>query len=56
MDGFTCARRIRELQREGQIIGHIPNIAVSANARREQIAMAMAKAAGMVHVICSLTS
>jgi CheY-like chemotaxis protein len=46
MDGLTCARKIRELQREGDIIGHIPIIAVSANARSEQIMTA--KAAGMV--------
>jgi CheY-like chemotaxis protein len=32
MDDLTCARKIRELQREGEIIGHVPIIAVSANA------------------------
>lgn len=37
MDGLTCARRIRELQREGTIRSHIPIMAVSANARKEQI-------------------
>ena len=46
MDGLTCARKIRELQKEGTIVNHIPVIAVSANARSEQILTA--KNAGMV--------
>lgn len=46
MDGMTCARRIRELEREGTIISHIPIIAVTAYARPEQIESA--KAAGIV--------
>jgi CheY-like chemotaxis protein len=37
MDGLTCTKRIRALEASGDIIGHIPIIAVSANARREQI-------------------
>jgi len=45
MDGLTCARSIRRLQREGEIVGHVPIVAVSANARSEQIDEA--KAAGM---------
>ncbi|KAG9690801.1 putative histidine kinase HHK19p, partial [Aureobasidium melanogenum] len=36
MDGLTCSRRIRELQASGDIVSHIPIIAVSANARTEQ--------------------
>jgi len=52
MDGLTCARKIRELQREGEIIGHVPIIAVSANARSEQIVAA--KVAGMVRMTISL--
>lgn len=37
-DGLTCTRQIRELERQGKILGgHIPIIAVSANARLEQI-------------------
>ncbi|KAH0345037.1 putative histidine kinase HHK19p, partial [Aureobasidium melanogenum] len=36
MDGLTCSRRIRELQVSGDIVKHIPIIAVSANARTEQ--------------------
>lgn len=44
-DGLTCTRQIRELERQGKILGgHIPIIAVSANARLEQILEA--KAAG----------
>jgi CheY-like chemotaxis protein len=37
MDGLTCAQRIRELQQSGEIIGHIPILAVSVNARSEQV-------------------
>jgi CheY-like chemotaxis protein len=43
-DGLTCTRRIRQLEREGRTFsergGRIPIIAVSANARPEQIAEA----------------
>ena len=46
MDGLTCVRRIRELQRQGSIIGHVPIISVTANARSEQIEVATA--VGMV--------
>lgn len=49
MDGMTCAKRIRELEREGTIVRHIPIIAVTAYARPEQIASA--KAAGIDDVI-----
>ncbi|KAK2600813.1 hypothetical protein N8I77_010320 [Diaporthe amygdali] len=44
-DGLTCTRHIRELERQGRILGgSIPIIAVSANARLEQVLEA--KAAG----------
>jgi CheY-like chemotaxis protein len=46
MDGITCVKRIRELQRMGSIRGHVPVIAVTANARKDQIMMSMN--AGMV--------
>lgn len=46
MDGLTCARRIRELQTEGTLTAHVPLIAVTANARKEQIATSIS--AGMV--------
>ncbi|KAK6396074.1 hypothetical protein LTR65_010184 [Meristemomyces frigidus] len=41
MDGFTCTRKIREAEAQGQIEGHLPIIAVSANARHEQIKYAL---------------
>jgi CheY-like chemotaxis protein len=37
MDGLTSTRRIRELQRTRSIVKHVPVIAVTANAREEQI-------------------
>lgn len=46
MDGLTCARRIREFEAAGTIVKHVPIIAVTANARLEQIETA--KTAGMV--------
>lgn len=49
MDGLTCIKKIRELQREGVIVKHIPVIAVTANARSEQIAVA--KDCGMDSVV-----
>lgn len=41
MDGLTCVRRIREHEQAGQIVGHVPVIAITANARSEQINIAM---------------
>ncbi|KAJ9130874.1 Hsp90-like protein [Pleurostoma richardsiae] len=49
MDGMTCARKIRELERDGVITSHVPIIAVTAYARPEQIESA--KAAGIDDVI-----
>ncbi|KAL2357458.1 putative histidine kinase M3YPp [Cryomyces antarcticus] len=49
MDGLTCVRQIRALQREGSIVSHVPVIAVTANARSEQ--MASAREAGMDSVV-----
>lgn len=37
MDGMTCARTLRSMQLSGEIVSHIPVIAVTANAREEQI-------------------
>jgi DNA-binding response OmpR family regulator len=45
MDGLECARRIRELQQSGEIVSHLPILAVSANARSEQVMLA--REAGM---------
>ncbi|KAH4000151.1 hypothetical protein HBI81_052540 [Parastagonospora nodorum] len=49
MDGLTCVRRIRELQKQGVVRGHIPVIAVTANVRSEQVEVALR--AGMDDVI-----
>lgn len=37
MDGIECVKMIRNLQREGRIREHVPIIAVTANARKDQI-------------------
>ncbi|KAG9228812.1 hypothetical protein BJ875DRAFT_508295 [Amylocarpus encephaloides] len=37
MDGLTCLKKIRQYQKEGRVIGHIPIIAVTSNARPDQI-------------------
>lgn len=52
MDGLTCVREIRRLEREGLLTQTIPVIAVTANARKEQ--MKMAKEAGMVSALSLL--
>ncbi|EFX05752.1 ethylene receptor [Grosmannia clavigera kw1407] len=49
MDGLTCARAIRDLERSGTLVRHVPIIAVTAYARPEQIENA--KAAGIDDVI-----
>ncbi|KAG9568136.1 histidine kinase, partial [Aureobasidium melanogenum] len=41
LGGLETVKRIRSLQSEGSIISHIPVIAVTANARSEQIAVAI---------------
>ena len=41
MDGQTCARKLREMQNTGELVAHIPVIAVTANARAEQIEMTL---------------
>ncbi|KAF7859765.1 hypothetical protein EAF04_008844 [Stromatinia cepivora] len=37
MDGITCVKQIRAWERRGVIRGHVPIIAVTANARKDQI-------------------
>jgi len=49
MDGLTCIRHIRDMERQGELTGHVPVIAVTANARSEQIANALGQ--GMDQVI-----
>lgn len=46
MDGLTCIRKVREMQKNGELVGHLPVIAVTANARNEQIEDALGQ--GMV--------
>ncbi|KAK5198326.1 hypothetical protein LTR92_002571 [Exophiala xenobiotica] len=41
MDGQTCAKKLREMQMSGELVAHIPVIAVTANARAEQIEMTL---------------
>ncbi|KAF1813699.1 hypothetical protein P152DRAFT_289178 [Eremomyces bilateralis CBS 781.70] len=37
MDGLEATKAIRELERKGELLGHVPIIAVTANARSEQV-------------------
>lgn len=37
MDGITCTRRIRQLEGEGKLTRHMHVIAITANARKEQL-------------------
>jgi CheY-like chemotaxis protein len=48
MDGLTCTREIRDLERVGKLQGKLPIIAVTANVREEQIESAMAAGADLV--------
>jgi len=41
MDGLTCIQEIRSKQISGEIAGHVPVIAITANARSEQISAAV---------------
>lgn len=50
MDGLTCAIEIRRLQEQQEITRHVPIIAVTANARGEQIETALRS--GMVSIPC----
>lgn len=52
MDGLECARNIRNYQRLGDMRSNLPIIAASANARAEQIQMALQ--AGMVSLDSTL--
>ncbi|TVY16004.1 Histidine protein kinase 1 [Lachnellula arida] len=49
MDGLSCVKRIREQQAQGKIKWHVPVIAVTANARKDQIMASIE--AGMDDVI-----
>jgi CheY-like chemotaxis protein len=52
MDGTTAARKIREMQLAGDLMQHIPVIAVTANAREEQIKTTLE--AGIVSLVTLL--
>lgn len=41
MDGLTCVREIRRMQREGSVIKHVPVIAATANVREGQVKAAI---------------
>ncbi|GAB7346854.1 hypothetical protein MBLNU459_g1939t1 [Dothideomycetes sp. NU459] len=41
LGGLDCVKQIRELQAKGQLVRHVPVIAVTANARKEQITAAI---------------
>ncbi|KAI9742385.1 MAG: hypothetical protein M1818_003918 [Claussenomyces sp. TS43310] len=49
MNGLSCSQEIRALQNAGKVVGHVHIIGVTANARPEQIDLALA--AGMDEVI-----
>ena len=49
MDGLTCIRKIREMEKEGLLRRTVPVVAVTANARNEQIEAALE--AGMDDVV-----
>lgn len=52
MDGLTCTKEIRKLEARGDVVSHVPIIAVTANARSEQIDTAMD--VGMVRLTSNL--
>ena len=52
MDGTTAAKKIREMQLAGDLVQHIPVIAVTANAREEQIKTTLE--AGIVSLVTLL--
>ena len=49
MNGLDCVRKIREMEKDGTVHGHVPVVAVTANVREEQVAVA--RASGMDDVI-----
>lgn len=49
MDGLTCVKKVREMQRAG-LLEHVPMVAVTGNARSEQVQNA--RDAGFDDVVC----
>lgn len=41
MDGLACSREIRKLQKEGKVVKHVEILATTANARDEQVNIAL---------------
>jgi CheY-like chemotaxis protein len=41
MDGLTATRQIRGMEKDGTVTGHIPILAVTANARPENVQSAL---------------
>lgn len=50
MDGMTCIRHIRQWQSDGLLEAHLPVVAVTGNARAEQVKTA--REAGLDDVVC----
>lgn len=53
MDGLTCVKKIREMEKRGELVRRVPVIALTANARQQQIEAAVG--AGMDEVIVSFS-
>ena len=49
MDGLAAVKKIRQLQGDGTMKGHVPVIAITANVRQQQISTAID--AGMDNVV-----
>lgn len=49
MDGLTCVREIRKMEASGEVQGHVPVVAVTANVREQQVVTA--KQSGMDDVL-----
>lgn len=49
MDGLSCVRHIRQMQKDGIVHGRVPVIAVTANVREEQVKEAVE--AGMDDIV-----
>lgn len=41
IDGLAAVKRIRQLQGDGTLTGHVPVIVVTANVRQQQISIAI---------------
>ncbi|KAF1983863.1 CheY-like protein [Aulographum hederae CBS 113979] len=48
MDGYSCVKHIRRMEEEGEVVGHVPVIAVTANANATKVNTAMEYGMDMV--------